>query len=83
MDFIGNIINYEPSNFMEETYHQVWRNFMVEVYTSMGHSAKIVWEINNEFQVTLQDQECARCQHREVQSKVCGNRVLRERGSGL
>ena len=43
MDLIGNIINYEPSNFMEETYHQVWRNIMVEVYTSIMKN--VVWDI--------------------------------------
>jgi hypothetical protein len=37
-------------------------------------------EVNSDFQVDLQDQACCIWQHRDVQSLICGSRILPARG---
>jgi hypothetical protein len=43
MALMSNIIDFEPSNFQEVAYQQVWLDAMVEEYTSIMKDD--VWDI--------------------------------------
>jgi hypothetical protein len=64
MALMSSIIDVEPSSFEEATDQQVWRDSMVEEYTSIMRNdvwdivSKTRGEVSCEFQVALQDQAC-------------------------
>jgi hypothetical protein len=43
MALISNIIDSKPSSYQEATYQQVWRDSMMEEYTSIMKN--VVWDI--------------------------------------
>ena len=80
MALVTSIVDSEPSSYEEATSQQVWREAMMEEYSFIMKND--VWEVVQRlYNMALQDKACCRWQHREVQSSICGERVLTGRGS--
>jgi hypothetical protein len=87
MTLMCDIIDFEPSSFEEASERQVWRDAMVEEYSSIMKND--VWDIVSrpEGKSVVSSKWIYKIKHAvdgqcgEIQSEVCGERFLTDRGS--
>jgi hypothetical protein len=89
MELMTSILDLEPCSIQEAAYQQVWWDTMVEEYTSImkNDAWDIVSRLEGKSVVSSRwlynIKHAANVNIEKLKGEVCGERVLRERQSGL